>query len=95
MVEILWKTDDTRGPLKVLGFYEIRLVDLGVCEKPRFLVGEFHASWSETQQQVLWDGCQEEMCSTPEEAKGRFENRRAAIVEKGFMPSDVDFSKVS
>ena len=95
MVEILWKTDDTCGPLKELGFYELRLVDLGAYEKPRFLLGEFHAYWSETHQQVIWDGCEEEMCGTPEESKRRYENRRAAIVEKGFMRSEVESNTVS
>ena len=95
MVEILWKTDDTCGPLKELEFYELPLVDLGAHEELRFLVGEFHASWSETNQRVIRDGCQDETCSTPEEAKRSYENRRAAIVEKGFMRSDVELSKVS
>ena len=57
--------------------------------------GEFHAHWSETHQRVIWVGCQDEMCSTAEEAKRRFEKRKAKIVENGFTRSDVETHTVS
>jgi hypothetical protein len=90
MVKIFWKVDDPCAPLKELEFCELRLVDLGGYEMPRFLVGEFHAHWSETHQRVIWVGCQDEMCSTAEEAEQSFEKRKAAIAETGFMRSDVE-----
>jgi hypothetical protein len=43
----------------------------------------------------MWDRCQEEMCSTAEEAKRRFEKQKAAIVENGFVRSDMETMTVS
>ena len=93
MVEILWKTADTPGPLKERELFELHLVDLGVYEKPRFLVGEFHGRWTETHQRVMWDRCQEEKCSSPEEATRRYQDRRTAILGKGFIRSDVEIPR--
>ncbi len=95
MVEIFWKVDDPCGPLKELEFYELRLVDLGGNGKRRYFIGESHAYWSENDQRVIRDGCQDEMCSTAEEAKRRFEKWKGAIVEKGFMQSDLKTHAVS
>ena len=96
MVEIFWKTDDLRGSPNQQELYELRLIDLGIYEKPRFIVTEFHAYWSEALQRVMWDRGQHENCGTPEEATRRYKDRRAAIIEKGFLlRSDMDILTAS
>jgi hypothetical protein len=84
MVEILWNTNAPHLPIQDQEFYELRLVDLGDAATPRYVVREIHGSWLASDQQIRWDGFNDETCRTPEEAKRRFETRRASIVESGF-----------
>ena len=65
-------------------FYELRLVDLGNAVTPRYVVREIHGSWLASAQQIRWNGFNDETCRTPDEARGRFESRRASIVDAGF-----------
>ena len=95
MVDILWKIDSRNTTLEEQEFYELRLVDLGLYEKPRFLVREIHARWLERHQQVNWDGSEDYTCHTPEGAQRCFQTRRAAIAAKGFTNSDVELSWAS
>lgn len=85
MVEILWSTESPHVPVQDHEFYELRLVDLGEGTKPRFVVREMHGLWSASAQQIKWNGYQDETCRTPEDARRRFETRKAYIVECGFV----------
>jgi hypothetical protein len=87
MVEILWKTDDPHAKLQEREFFELRLVDFGLNRKPRFLIREIHAAWSDSEERIKWDGYREYVCCTPEEAQQHFAARKAAIVAKGFNRS--------
>lgn len=89
MVEILWKSQSPHVPVHDHEFYELRMVDLGGAAIPRFLVREIHGSWSASAQQIRWSGYQDETCQTPEDAKGRFEKRKASIVDSGFAYTTV------
>lgn len=84
MVELLWKSNAPHVPVQDQEFYELRLVDLGNTVEPRFLVREIHALWSASAQQIRWNGYDDETCRTPDDAKRRFEARRASIVCAGF-----------
>ena len=44
---------------------------------------EIRGSWSASAQQIRWNGFKDQSCRTPEEAKRRFESRRASIVDAG------------
>ena len=102
MQEVLSKTTDLNFPLQEQECFELRLDDLGTPFRPmfidslgavvrhRFLVREAHAAWSEIDRNVMWDGVEHDECSTLQEAKERYELRRAALVAKGFIYSDMD-----
>jgi hypothetical protein len=90
MVEILWKSDPSERKLREREFFELRCVDLGVQVKPRFVVREIHAVWSQSDQRIKWNGFQDESCSTPEEALQHFAARKVAIMAKGFNRSNLD-----
>ena len=90
MVEILWKSDPSERKLREREFFELRFVDLGVNVKPRFVVREIHAVWSQSDQRIKWNGYQDESCWTPEEALQHFTARKVAIMAKGFNRSNLD-----
>jgi len=84
MVEILLNTKAPHLPAQDQEFRELRLVDLGSTVTPRYVVREIRGSWSAADQQICWNGFNDETCRTPEEAERRFETRRASIVDAGF-----------
>ena len=89
MVEILWNSDSPHTAVHDHEFYELRMVDLGNASMPRFLVREIHGSWSASAQQIQWSGYEDETCRTPEDARRRFDCRRASIVGAGFPYSSL------
>jgi hypothetical protein len=101
--EVLSKTTDPNVPLHEQEYYELRLDDLGTPFRPRFIdslgvvarhrfiVREAHAAWSEIDRDIMWDGFEHDECSTLEEAELRYATRRASIVARGFIYSDMDF----
>ena len=84
MVEILWKSKGPHLPSQDQELCELRLVDLGSTVTPRFVVRETHASWSSAEQQIRWNGFEEQECRTAAEAKYIYKVRRAWIVDAGF-----------
>ena len=56
MVEILWNTNAPHLPIQDQEFYELRLVDLGDAVTPRYVFREIHGSWLASDQQIRWDG---------------------------------------
>jgi hypothetical protein len=95
MVEILLKTDDLCGPPEEQEYFELRLVDLGMDVKHRFLIRQIHICWSESAQRLSWNTHDDDNCRTPEVAQRLYENRRAVILAKGFVCSDVELRKAS
>jgi hypothetical protein len=103
MQELLSKTTDPNVSLREQEYFELRIDDLGFPFRPlfldslgavvrdRFLVREAHAAWSEIGRDVTWGGFEHDECSTLQEAQWRYVERRAVIVEKGFVYSDMEF----
>jgi hypothetical protein len=103
MQEVLSKTTDRNVPLREQEYFELRLDDLGFPFRPqfidslgivashRFIVREAHAAWSEIDRDIMWDGYEHDECSTVEKAELRYEERKATMVEKGFIYSDMEF----
>lgn len=97
MEELFSKTTAANVLLQGQEFFELGLDDLGTPVLPqfidsvgaiirhRFLVQEAHAAWSESGRKIMWDGFEHDECSTLEKAEVRYKERRAAIVEKGFV----------
>ena len=103
MQEVLTNTVGPNVPPHEQEYYELRLDDLGFPFRPqfidsmgavarhRFLVSQAHAAWSEIDRDVMWEGYQYDECSILQEAELRYELRRAALVLKGFIYSDLEF----
>lgn len=79
MVEILWNSNAPHSPVKDHDLVELRMVDLGTTKKHRYLVREIRASWSAADQQIRWDGYDDNTYATPQEAQHSFANRKARL----------------
>jgi hypothetical protein len=89
MVEILWKSNAPHLPANDHEMVELRLIDLGSKTSPRFLVREIRAKWSGVRQQIHWNGYKDETFGTRQEAKLRFETRKAQNANAGYRHSTV------
>jgi hypothetical protein len=91
MQEILSKTVDPSAPLQGQEFYELRLFEepnqLGI----RHGVLQIHAEWSDLRHDVLWESEEVDYYWILDEAKKRYAERRQALVERGFIYSDMDW----
>jgi hypothetical protein len=72
-------------------FRPLFIDSLGAIVRHCFLVREAHAAWSEIDRNVMWDDFEHDECSTLHEAELRYAIRRDAIVDKGFIFSDMEF----
>jgi hypothetical protein len=102
MLEVLAKSADPNVPLHEQAYCELRLDDLGYPFQPqfvaslgsiarhRFIVREAHAAWSETDQDIICGRYEHDECSTIEEAELRYELRRAVLVLRGFIYSNME-----
>ncbi len=88
MQEVLSKAEG-KIPLKEQEFYELKLQDVIAKLGTRYCVRQAHAEWSEIDGQITWDS-EESDYWILEEAKKRYAERRKALVEKGFIYSDMD-----
>jgi hypothetical protein len=76
-------------------FFAVRLVDLGLNVKPRFLIREIHAAWSDSEQRIDWNVHCESLSCTAEDAQQHYAARKAAIVAQGFNCSILEPSGAS
>ncbi len=90
MEEILSKTVNPNTPSQELEYYELSLLDEANDLGTRFVVRQWHGAWSEIDRQVMWDQEEVEYFWILSEAKERYGARRRALVEKGFINSDMD-----
>lgn len=90
MQEVLSKTCDANALLPGQEFYELRLSDEKYEIGIRYAVRQAHAEWSEIDGQVMWDADEVEHFWILAEAEKRYAERRAALVENGFIYSDID-----
>ena len=56
----------------------------------RYAVRQCHAEWSEIDRQIMWGSDEVEYFWILAEAERRYEERKAALAEKGFIYSDAD-----
>jgi hypothetical protein len=94
MQEVFSKSTDPNVPLQEQECFELRIDDLiyglGAVVCHRFLVREAHAVWSEIDRSVMWDGFEHDECSNLHDAELRYAIRRGAVVDKGFIYSDME-----
>ena len=84
MVEILWNSIAPHSPVQDHELVELRLLDLGNAQQPRFLVREIHASWSASAQQIEWKGFEDAIFRTQSEAQNSFAKRKESNARVGF-----------
>lgn len=89
MTEILWNTNAPHSSLRDHELVELRLVDLGSTEEPRYLVREIHAAWSSSAQQIEWKGFEDDTCRSRREAQHSFARRKEFILKAGFPYTTV------
>lgn len=85
MVQILWKSNAPHSSTQDHELVELRLIDLGVKARSRYLVREIHASWSAAAQQIQWRGFKDRRFGTPQEASCAFASRKACVTDSGFL----------
>jgi hypothetical protein len=90
MQEVLSKTDDPKVALRDQEFYELRLYDSDVAGDPVYCVGEVRARWDDEAGHIVWDEEQVQAFMTHQEAKQQYAARRVALVQKGYIYSDMD-----
>ena len=90
MQELLSKTADSKSPLRDQEFFELSLLDAPTQRGILYSVKQAHAQWSDIDAQVMWDQEEVEHFLILSEAKQRYEVRRRALAEKGFIYSDMD-----
>ena len=88
--EILSKTIDPKTPLNELEYYQLSLLDEPNDLRTRHVVKQWHGAWSEIDRRVMWDQEEVEYFWILALAKERYEKRKRALAEKGFIYSDMD-----
>jgi hypothetical protein len=88
--EVLSKTIDPKTPLEEMEYYDLSLLDEPNELGTRHVVKQWHGAWSEIDRQIMWDGEEVEYFWILAHAKERYEERRRALAEKGFIYSDMD-----
>ena len=91
MQEVLSKPEDTSKPLREQVFFVLHLVDFHESWEPRFVVEESRMAWREIDGQFIGEGTGTDALPTLEGARTRYEARRLALVNRGFVLSDMDF----
>jgi len=91
MQEILSKTDDPKISLRDQEFYELRLYDSESDGEPVYCVRQARAQWNDEAGEPIWDEEQVQAFATHQKAKERYEARRLALADLGFIDSDMDF----
>lgn len=90
MEETLSKTIDPKTPLKEMEFYELSLLDEANDLGTRHRIRQAHGAWSEIDGQIMWDQEEVEYFWILAQAKERYNERRHALAEKGFIQSDME-----
>jgi hypothetical protein len=88
--EVLSKTTDPITPLEEQEYYELSLLDEANDLGTRHRIRQAHGAWSEIDKQIMWSEEEVEYFWILAQAKKRYEERRRALAEKGFIYSDMD-----
>jgi hypothetical protein len=91
MKEVLSKTDDPNAPLEGQELFELTLLDEANELGTGYHVRQAHAEWSEIDGQMMWDQEEADHFSILSQAQQRYAERRLALVQRGFIYSDMDF----
>jgi hypothetical protein len=89
--EILSRSGDSKKPIKMQEFVELRIDDKTDSWKLGFAVTVWRIRWSEADQQFMWEDEQQEEWAALQTAMNRYEARLRSLKEQGFTHSDMDF----
>jgi hypothetical protein len=89
MREILSNTIDPDAPLLGLEFYQLRLCEEDNALGTQHCVLQIHAVWKDDFQGAMWESEEIDRSWILDEAKKRYAERRLALVEKGFIYSEI------
>ena len=90
MQELLSKTADAKSPLRDQEFFELNFSDIPNPSGTLYIVRQAHAQWSDVDGEIMWDLEEVEHFSVLSAAKQRYDERRRALAERGFIYSDLD-----
>ena len=90
MEEVLSKTIDPKTPLEEMEFYELSLLDEANELGTRHCIRQAHVAWNEVEGDLMSDQEEVEYFWILTAAKQRYEERRLALTERGFIYSDMD-----
>ncbi|MGB2676531.1 MAG: hypothetical protein WAN12_05555 [Candidatus Acidiferrum sp.] len=90
MQELLSKNPDPNTPLPDQEYYELSLLDEANGVRTRYCVRQVRAVRVEADGQFIWNHEEVEYFWILAEAKRRYEERKRALAEKGFIYSDID-----
>ena len=88
--EVLSKTIDPKTPLEELEYYQLSLLEEANDLGTRRVVKQWHGAWSEIDRQVMSDPQEAEYFWILVQTKERYEERRNALAEKGFIYSTAE-----
>ena len=91
MEEIFSSTADPDVPLQEQQFYHLKLFDLPNALGTRHCVRQARARWNCIAGRIEWDEEQSDYFWTLDEAKRKYQERRKALAEHGFIYSDLDW----
>lgn len=89
--EVLSKPEGENLPLAEQEFYELCVEEYDDGWRPVFIVKQTRAQWSEIDRQVMWEEPAWERWPTLTKAKEICEERRMALVARGFTQSDLEY----
>jgi hypothetical protein len=90
MEEVLSKTIDPKTLLEEMEFYELSLLDEANELGTRHCIRQAHVAWNEIEGDLMSDHEEVEYFWILTAAKQRYEERRRALADKGFIYSDMD-----
>jgi hypothetical protein len=90
MQEVLSKSIDPKTPSEHMKSYELSLLDEANELGTRHCIRQAHVAWNEIEGDLMSDQEEVEYFWILAEAKQRYEERRRALANKGFIYSDMD-----
>ncbi len=90
MEELLSRTADPDAPLDGQDWYRLRLFEEANELGTRYCVLQIHAVWKGAVLGAMWESEELDYFWILAEAKERYAERKAALVAKGFIYSDMD-----
>lgn len=78
-------------PVEEQEFAELRIDDWRESYRPDFVVREWRIRWSEADQEFMWEDEKQELWSTLQIARNRFEARLQVLKRQRFTNSDMRF----